>query len=152
VLQPPPTRLVSWTTSPRDPTEVIRTPSDSPGYPWGLAPVNFGLGVVGRPDCMLAGVLRRMDRAAPPQVCWFWHAKAWRCSRPSIRLVTALIRSSRTASRSYSWSLDVDRADPIDRARIKSWPLVWDPSAAIQYRFVLIEDLILAADFRSDGQ
>jgi hypothetical protein len=34
---------------------------------------------------------------------------------------TALIRSSRTASRSYSWPLDVDRADPIDRARIKSW-------------------------------
>jgi hypothetical protein len=91
-------------------------------------------------------------RAPPPQVSWFWHAKAWGCSRPSIWSVTALIRSSRTASRSYSWSLDVDRADPIDRARIKSWPLVWDPSAAIQYRFVLIEDLILAADFRSDGQ
>jgi hypothetical protein len=42
-------------------------------------------------------------------------------ARPSDVQGTTLIRSSRTASRSYSWSLDVDRADPIDRARIKSW-------------------------------
>jgi hypothetical protein len=42
-------------------------------------------------------------------------------SEPSDVQGTALIRSSRTASRSYSWPLDVDRADPIDRARIKSW-------------------------------
>ena len=32
-------------------------------------------------------------------------------------------------------SLDVDRTNPIDCARLKSWPLVWDPSATIQYRF-----------------
>ena len=42
-------------------------------------------------------------------------------ARPSDVQGTALIRSTRTASRSYSWPLDVDRADPIDRARIKSW-------------------------------
>jgi hypothetical protein len=54
--------------------------------------------------------------APPPSVAF-----GKKGARPSDVQGTALIRSSRTASRSYSWPLDVDRADPIDRARIKSW-------------------------------
>jgi hypothetical protein len=64
---PPPTRFVSWPAAPRDSTEVIRPTPESPCYPWGLAPVNFGLGVVGRPDCMLAGVPTAATRVLPPE-------------------------------------------------------------------------------------
>jgi hypothetical protein len=63
---PLPTRFVSWPAAPRDPTEVIRPSTNLPGYPWGLAPVNFGFGVVGRPDCMLAGVPSSATRVLPP--------------------------------------------------------------------------------------
>jgi hypothetical protein len=79
----PPTRLVPWTASSRDPTEVIHPSYDSPGCPRDLAPVNFGLGVVGRPDGMLAGVLAAVRGFCAAAVGSIWEERraTVRCPR-----------------------------------------------------------------------
>jgi hypothetical protein len=144
---PPPTRLVSWTASPRDPTEVIHPSSDSPGYPWGLAPVNFGLGVVGRPDCMLAGVLSAAT--------WVLPLEQRRLGRSSWAVDVANHGSDQTTWEQFG-RVPRDRWFTIGRIQgnrvyLKCNPWISNPTAGVAYRFVKRYELIWAVHFSSSS-
>jgi hypothetical protein len=128
--QSPRIRATVWAASSRSSSLVSHPSISFRQYPHRVA--LFGLTLSARrprahcsPACTASQ--RRRGPMLAPWGRWRWHRPI---APRRFRLGTAYRFGLKECE-----SLDVDRTDSIDCARLKSWPLVWDPSAAIQYRF-----------------